>query len=211
MKLYRHYKNKPYTFLGIAKHSETLEDIVVYECRYPNDLGKLWVRPRRIFEEIVNEKPRFEKIEARIDMIHSFGKAEAELVREINEKIFSDWDQRYFLESFNPDRKHMLVVAFVDNKVVGYKLGYPSETEPGAFYSWLGGVDPEFRGLGLAEDLMAIQHKWIREQGYKKVLTKTMNQFPAMLTLNIKSGFQIIKAENDPKDNRFKIYLEKIL
>ncbi len=33
MKLFRHYKNKPYKYIGTAKHSETLEDMVIYETR----------------------------------------------------------------------------------------------------------------------------------------------------------------------------------
>jgi hypothetical protein len=37
----------------IAKHSETLEDMVVYEALYDNNLSKYWVRPASMFEEIV--------------------------------------------------------------------------------------------------------------------------------------------------------------
>jgi hypothetical protein len=48
---YRHYKEKPYRVLGIAHHSETQEELVLYEALYPNDLGPLWVRPRKMFEE----------------------------------------------------------------------------------------------------------------------------------------------------------------
>ena len=48
---YRHYKDKPYRALGIAHHSETQEELVLYEALYPNDLGPLWVRPRKMFEE----------------------------------------------------------------------------------------------------------------------------------------------------------------
>ncbi len=48
--LYRHYKNKPYRVLGIVRHSETLEELVHYECLYDNPDGKFWVRPRAMFE-----------------------------------------------------------------------------------------------------------------------------------------------------------------
>ena len=52
--LYRHYKNKLYRVIGTARHSETLEELVVYEALYHNDLGSLWVRPLGMFmEEIV--------------------------------------------------------------------------------------------------------------------------------------------------------------
>ncbi|GAA4467838.1 hypothetical protein GCM10023093_24310 [Nemorincola caseinilytica] len=51
--IYRHYKGKEYRVLGTAKHSETLEDLVVYETLYENDLSKLWVRPLKMFTEMV--------------------------------------------------------------------------------------------------------------------------------------------------------------
>jgi hypothetical protein len=50
---YRHYKGKEYRVIGIAKHSETQEDLVVYEPLYENELSMLWVRPLTMFEEEV--------------------------------------------------------------------------------------------------------------------------------------------------------------
>lgn len=47
--LYRHYKGHDYHVLGVAKHSETLEDLVVYETLYDNPTSKLWVRPLAMF------------------------------------------------------------------------------------------------------------------------------------------------------------------
>ncbi len=59
--LYEHHKGMRYRVLGTARHSETLEELVVYEALYENKLGKLWVRPLSMFTEIVPEKqvPRF--------------------------------------------------------------------------------------------------------------------------------------------------------
>jgi len=50
---YRHYKGKEYRVIGVAKHSETLEDLVIYEALYENDLSQLWVRPLVMFTEKV--------------------------------------------------------------------------------------------------------------------------------------------------------------
>lgn len=47
--IYEHYKGKKYRVLGVAKHSETLEDLVVYEALYDNKVSKLWVRPLKMF------------------------------------------------------------------------------------------------------------------------------------------------------------------
>lgn len=64
--VYIHYKGKKYRVIGSAKHSETLEDLVVYETLYKNKLSKLWVRPLKMFKEkvMVDGKavPRFKLI-----------------------------------------------------------------------------------------------------------------------------------------------------
>lgn len=61
---YKHYKGNLYKVIGIAKHSETLEELVVYECLYDNPQSKLWVRPLTMFFEEVEvdgkKIPRFE-------------------------------------------------------------------------------------------------------------------------------------------------------
>ena len=46
---YRHFKGNVYLVLHIAKHSETLEEMVVYQAMY-GDRG-IWVRPKSMFEE----------------------------------------------------------------------------------------------------------------------------------------------------------------
>ena len=59
---YRHYKGKEYTVIGVARHSETEEELIVYRQEY-GDHG-LWVRPRAMFLETVevdgHTVPRFE-------------------------------------------------------------------------------------------------------------------------------------------------------
>lgn len=60
---YRHYKGNEYRVIGVAKHSETLEDMVVYEALYESAVSHLWVRPLAMFCENVLvdgvEMPRF--------------------------------------------------------------------------------------------------------------------------------------------------------
>ena len=51
--IYQHYKGKRYRVIGTAKHSETEEELVVYECLYDNPSGQLWVRPKAMFLETV--------------------------------------------------------------------------------------------------------------------------------------------------------------
>ena len=55
-KYYRHFKGNVYCVLHIAKHSETLEDIVVYQAMY-GERG-IWVRPLTMFEEVIERDGR---------------------------------------------------------------------------------------------------------------------------------------------------------
>lgn len=48
---YRHFKGNEYEVIGIAKHSETLEPMVIYKALYDN--GSLWVRPASMWNETV--------------------------------------------------------------------------------------------------------------------------------------------------------------
>lgn len=61
---YRHYKGNEYTVIGTARHSETLEEQVIYRQEY-GEHG-LWVRPKEMFSETVTvdgqDMPRFQRL-----------------------------------------------------------------------------------------------------------------------------------------------------
>ncbi len=61
---YRHYKGNEYLVIGVARHSETGEELVVYRPDYGD--RDLWVRPKTMFLESVEihgqPVPRFEYI-----------------------------------------------------------------------------------------------------------------------------------------------------
>ncbi|MFH1828179.1 MAG: DUF1653 domain-containing protein [Nanoarchaeota archaeon] len=70
-KKYQHYKGNYYQFIGEGKHSETLEDFIVYKALYESEPGKnvLWIRPKSMFFENVifngKEVPRFKFVGAK--------------------------------------------------------------------------------------------------------------------------------------------------
>lgn len=51
--IYRHYKGKLYEVVGTARHSETLEEYVVYKALYQTEGQNIWVRPKTMFLENV--------------------------------------------------------------------------------------------------------------------------------------------------------------
>ena len=61
---YRHFKGNEYEVIGIARHSESLEEFVVYRALYGE--GGIWVRPISMWNEIIERDgkrfPRFEFI-----------------------------------------------------------------------------------------------------------------------------------------------------
>lgn len=62
---YQHYKGNIYRVVCLAKHSESLEDMVIYKDA--SDDSKIWARPASMWNEIVNvngqDVPRFKRIE----------------------------------------------------------------------------------------------------------------------------------------------------
>ena len=66
---YRHYKGNEYTVLGVVRHSESLEELVLYRQEY-GDHG-LWVRPKEMFSQTVKiegqDVPRFQFVGAEQD------------------------------------------------------------------------------------------------------------------------------------------------
>lgn len=61
---YRHFKGNEYRLIGVARHSETLEEMVVYQALY-GDRG-IWVRPAHMWNETITRGdyhgPRFVRI-----------------------------------------------------------------------------------------------------------------------------------------------------
>ena len=68
-KKYRHFKGKEYEVIAIGKHSETLEEMVVYKALYGN--GDVWIRPLEMFTTKldknkypdINQEYRFKEID----------------------------------------------------------------------------------------------------------------------------------------------------
>ena len=79
---YRHFKGNEYTVIGMASHSETLEEHVVYRQEYGDH--SLWVRPKQMFLEMVKvdgqEVPRFQPLGSKL-------KEDGEIIKNIFDDI----------------------------------------------------------------------------------------------------------------------------
>ncbi len=52
-RIYKHYKGNLYRIIAIAKHSETLEEMIVYQSLKNNET---WVRPKTMWNEVIDER-----------------------------------------------------------------------------------------------------------------------------------------------------------
>jgi GNAT superfamily N-acetyltransferase len=101
----------------------------------------------------------------------------------------------------------LLVVALVNDRVVGFKLGFCER--PGVFHSWLGAVAESSEGHGIGRRLLELQHQYLQEHGYHMVRTGTRNRFKRMLILNLRNGFDLVGVKI--KDGEAHLQLEKRL
>ncbi len=211
-RFFRHYKNKPYRYLGIVRHSETLEEMALYETLYENKLGKMWVRPKEMFfENIVLEgqsRARFQPIQFTFESYSQFNPELLTQFKEIYKASFGTaLDEKKYFSKIELHKEFHILVAYDENKAVGFKIGYRLDQD--RFYSWLGAVLPDYQGLGIASELMRLQHKWCRQQEIKIIETRTRNSFRQMIALNLAQGFEIVGTLKDTKS--LKILLEKDL
>ncbi|MEO1451913.1 MAG: GNAT family N-acetyltransferase [Bacteroidota bacterium] len=100
--------------------------------------------------------------------------------------------------------------ALIDGQVAGFKVGY-ERTPDGSFYSWLGGVLPPYRRMGVAQQLAEGMETWAKAQGYTQLRFKTRNRHRKMLQFALKQGFDIVGVDPYPDRAEHRIWLEKDL
>lgn len=106
-------------------------------------------------------------------------------------------------------KNHLLLLAEVKGRPVGFKAGY--EWNHKTFYSWMGGVSPQFRNKGVADALAKEQQQRILEMGYTAIRIKTRNYHKAMIHFLLKDGFFIVDIEKKEAIKEFRIIFGKSL
>jgi len=106
--------------------------------------------------------------------------------------------------------KHLILTAYMNNKPIGFKIGYETPTRQN-FYSWMGGVLPKYRKMGVAKKLIEYQEQWAIKAGYQRISVKTRNKYTAMIKLLEKYGFIQIGIIPLTPDEETRILYEKKL
>ena len=123
-------------------------------------------------------------------------------------QLFEDADLEFFKIRFTTQTNNCSVLAFNNKQLIGFKIGYPIENN--TFYSWIGGVNSEFRNIGIGKQLATLQENYAIQKGFSVLKTKSMNRFKPMMILNLKNGFSITKVYTNTK-GQTKIVFEKQL
>ena len=123
-----------------------------------------------------------------------------------------EFDDPYPVEVYSDRMKtgRLILTAYVNNEIAGFKVGY-DRFEDGSFYSWMGGVLPEFRKQGVAKTLADHQEKWAKKKGFNSIKMKTRKKHEAMITFSLKRGFVITGEIPKIPEEKPRIWLEKKL
>jgi len=105
--------------------------------------------------------------------------------------------------------KHLAFIAEIDNQPVVFKVGY-DRFNNGSFYSWRGGVLPDFRQKGVASLLADLQENWAIINGYNSILLKTRKKHKAMISFSLKRGFTITEENRMNLNEETRIWMEKV-
>jgi len=105
-------------------------------------------------------------------------------------------------------KKHLVLIAYDEEKPIGFKVGYERDD---TFYSWMGGVLPNYRKSGVARNLATTQEDWARKNGFQTITFKTRNRLKGMLIFALKNNFNIINVEPREPIGEYRILLRKNL
>jgi ribosomal protein S18 acetylase RimI-like enzyme len=103
----------------------------------------------------------------------------------------------------------LALVAFVDNRPVGFKTGWGRDAGRFYYHSHMGGVLPEFRGMGVATALARHQIRAIAGMGYRKVGYFTKHDNVAMLRMALGLGFEIVGLQFRTQEQFAQVMLER--
>lgn len=142
--------------------------------------------------------------------IHPVGPDEYELVADLYNEIFRpSQDADHFRRRLQGRRNAMLLVAELDDKAVGFACGY--ELRPTTYYSWLCGVLPDARRLGIASQLISAEQAWACENGYEMLRFECNNQARPMIHVAIRDGYDIVGIRWDSRSQSNLVIFEKNL
>ena len=142
--------------------------------------------------------------------IVAVGPGEIGLISELYNRVFSPRkDEDFFRRRFQGRHNVSMLVALLDDNPVGFNIGF--ELMPSTYFSWICGVIPEFRRLGVATQLMHAQQALGVEHNYGYIRFECQNQHRPMLHAAITEGYDLVGIRWDSATASNVVIFEKEL
>lgn len=135
---------------------------------------------------------------------------ELKIVEDVEKKISEfkiPYNRKQYLSRLR-GRKYSIFFAIENKQPVGYAVSYGKGDK---FYIWTIAVLKNYRGKGVAKELLKKSMDAGKDLGYRRVYLKTRNCFQSMIFLALKFGFKITKVTKKEDVNQNRIWMEKII
>ena len=125
------------------------------------------------------------------------------------EGLESDDDLKSYFEDRYKDKEKVIIVGYLNEKPIGYLIGYDRDEDGDSFYCWMAGVSSQWRRIGTLTGLMYYQKEWAKKHGYKTLKIKTRNTRREMLSYLVKEGFNFtnVDTRDTIEDNRISLQI----
>ncbi len=142
--------------------------------------------------------------------IVAVGPAELGLVTDLYNEVFTPpTDEALLQRRFLGRHNICTLVAVVEKAHLGFIVGF--ELTPTTFYTWVCGVQPDARRLGIATQLMRGQEAWAKEHHYTTIRFECQNQHRPMLHVAITEGYDLVGIRWDTDTAHNVVIFEKEL
>jgi len=144
---------------------------------------------------------------AKIELI---GMADIGVVVNMYNDVFSPpADEELFRRRFEGRRNISIMVAVIEDCPVGFIIGF--ELTPTTYFTWIGGVMPDYRRAGVATQLMQGQQAWALDHGYDILRFECQNQHRPMLHVAITEGYDLVGIRWETSSSSNVVIFEKDL
>ncbi len=136
------------------------------------------------------------------------GLGEVGLLADLYNEVFSpSRDEEFFERRFSARHNVSVLLAMIDDRHIGFVVGF--ELMPGTYFTWLCGVSPDFRRLGVATQLMQAELAWAHDNGYQTMRFECQNQHRPMLHAAITEGYDLVGIRWDTATGNNVVIFEK--
>jgi len=126
-----------------------------------------------------------------------------------NQVYKPEQDVEFFERRLRDRIAPLVLVARIENEAVGFYIGF--ELRPGVYFSWVTGVFPDARRMGIATQLICTAADWAKSEGYHIIRFECTNKHRPMLHFGIAQDYNIVGIRYDGETIENMLIFEKSL